>query len=54
MEAHMPETITPQQNHILAALTPETQERLFPSLELVPMPLGKILYESGDTMGNHP
>ena len=46
----MPETITPQQNHILAALTPETQQRLFPSLELVPMPLGKILYESGDTM----
>lgn len=46
----MPETFTPQQNHILAALNPETQHHLFQSLELVPMPLGKILYESGDTM----
>ncbi len=46
----MPETFTPQQNHILAALTPETQHHFFQNLELVPMPLGKVLYESGDTM----
>ena len=40
----------PLQNHLLAALPAEVQERLFPHLELVPMPLGKVLYESGDTL----
>ena len=38
----------PQQNHLLAALSPEERERLYPHLRLVPMPLGKVLYESGD------
>lgn len=46
----MPETLTPQQNHLLAALSAEAQSRLFPHLELVPLPLGKVLYESGDTL----
>jgi len=41
---------TPQQNHLLAALSPEVQGRLLPHLALTPMPLGKVLYESGDTM----
>jgi CRP-like cAMP-binding protein len=41
---------TPQQNHLLAALPAEVQSRIFPYLELVPLPLGKVLYESGDTL----
>jgi CRP-like cAMP-binding protein len=40
----------PQRNHLLASLPPEVQERIFDQLELVSMPLGKVLYESGDTM----
>ena len=44
-EAHHPE-----QNHILAALPPAERERLFPHLQLVPMPLGKVLYESGQLL----
>ncbi len=39
-----------QENHILAALPAEVRKRLYPQLELVPMPLGKVLYESGDTL----
>jgi CRP-like cAMP-binding protein len=46
----MPKTPTPQQNHLLAALPAEVQARLLPYLELVPLPLGKVLYESGDAM----
>ena len=42
--------MSPLQNHLLAALPPAIQQRLFPMLELVPLPLGKVLYESGDTM----
>ena len=41
---------TPHENHLLAALPAEVQERLFPILELVELPLGKVLYESGDTL----
>ena len=37
-------------NHLLAALPPEVQDRLFEHLEPVTLPLGKIVYESGDTM----
>ena len=38
---------SPQQNRLLAAL-PETEfKRLLPELELVSMPLGQVLYESG-------
>ena len=42
----------PVQNHLLAALTAEAQQRLFPQLERVPMALalGMGLYESGDTL----
>jgi CRP-like cAMP-binding protein len=46
----MSDTPSPRQNHLLAALNPEVQERLFPHLELVPLPLGKVLYESGDAL----
>ncbi len=46
----MPDTPTPQQNHLLAALSDEVQDRLFPHLELISLPLGKVLYESGDTL----
>lgn len=37
----------PRENQILDALPPQERDRLFPHLELVPMPLGKVLYESG-------
>lgn len=40
----------PKQNHLIAALPNEVQERLLPNLELVYLPLGKVLYESGDTL----
>jgi CRP-like cAMP-binding protein len=43
---------SPAHNHLLAALTPAEQERLFPQLELTPMPLGKVLYESGSQLGH--
>lgn len=40
----------PLQNHLLAALPKEVQDRLIPHLTWVPMPLGDVLYESGDTL----
>ncbi|MFO7550014.1 MAG: Crp/Fnr family transcriptional regulator [Haliea sp.] len=45
-----PTAPAPQQNHLLQALSPEVQERIFPLLELVSLPLGKSIYESGDTL----
>ena len=41
---------TPKENHLLAALPDEVQMRLFPHLEQAPLPLGHVLYESGDTL----
>jgi CRP-like cAMP-binding protein len=38
----------PQHNQLLAALSPTARERIYPQLQLVEMPLGKILYEPGD------
>jgi len=46
----MSEMTSPQQNHLLAALPAEVQNRLIPHLERVAMPLGKVLYESGDAL----
>lgn len=46
----MPPKPDPQQNHLLAALTPDVQARLFPYLELVPLPLRALLYESKQPM----
>ena len=43
-----PHAPQPQDNHLLAALSPEERERLYPHLQLIPMPLGKVLYESGN------
>jgi len=40
----------PQQNHLLAALPLDVQSRLFPNLEGLSLPLGEVLYESGDTL----
>lgn len=40
----------PRQNHLLAALSPEVQDRLFPYLELVALPLRALMYESGRPM----
>ena len=40
----------PQHNHLLAALSPAERERLYAHLRLVAMPLGKVLYESGDRL----
>jgi hypothetical protein len=46
----MPGPHEPRQNHLLAALPAEELARLFPHLELVPMPLGDALCESGIQM----
>ena len=46
----MAEIFHPQQNHILDVLPQPERERLFPHLKLVSLPLGKVLYESGDTL----
>lgn len=40
----------PRQNHLLAALPDDEYARLLPLMELVPMPLGEVLYESGVQM----
>ena len=40
----------PERNYLLAALTPDERARVFPHLRLVSMPLGKVLYESGDAL----
>jgi CRP-like cAMP-binding protein len=41
---------SPLQNHLLAALPAAEFERLSPELELVPLLLGDVLYESGGEM----
>ncbi|WP_262966980.1 Crp/Fnr family transcriptional regulator [Methylobacter psychrophilus] len=41
---------SPRQNYLLNALPVTEYEHLFPHLEQVPMPLGKVLYESGDEL----
>jgi CRP-like cAMP-binding protein len=48
----MPASHDPQRNHLLAALPPAERERIYAHLQLVPMPLGKVLYESGDVLGH--
>jgi CRP-like cAMP-binding protein len=46
----MTATSRPQKNHLLDALPQPEAERLFPFLEPVTLPLGKVLYESGDML----
>jgi CRP-like cAMP-binding protein len=40
------------ENKLLAKLPDEAKEHLFPHLKPVDFPLGKVLYESGDTLHN--
>lgn len=42
----------PQQNRLLRALPSETRARLFPQLELVEMPLGRVLYDADDPLSD--
>lgn len=46
----MPASHFPRQNHLLAALPAAEFDRLAPELELVSMPLGEALYESGEQL----
>jgi len=41
---------SPKHNHILNALPEDERDRLFPHLNLVSMPLGMVLYESGQAL----
>ncbi len=50
MPPHQTTPQPPRQNHLLAVLPDESYERLLPHLELVSMPLGKVVYESGIQM----
>jgi CRP-like cAMP-binding protein len=45
--AAMPSPNTPKQNHLLDALPTSDYERIAAHLELIPMRLGDVLYESG-------
>ena len=46
----MSSTQDPNQNHLMAALLDAEYDRLSPHLDLIPMKLGDVLYESGDKM----
>jgi CRP-like cAMP-binding protein len=46
----LPNPNSPKQNHVLAALPEADYARLLPDLELTPMPLGWVVYESGARM----
>lgn len=45
----MANTLSPEQNQLLAAMPTQTQRRIFPQLELVSLPANCALYESGMT-----
>jgi len=40
----------PRENQILDALPADERDRLFPHMTLIEIPLGMVLYESGDTL----
>ncbi len=42
--------LLPRQNNLLASLPADVQERIFPHLDPITLPLGQVLYESGDTL----
>ena len=46
----MPSSYERADNYLLGALSPDERARIYPLLELTPMPLGKVLYESGDVL----
>lgn len=48
----MPAPPDPRKNHLLAALPDAEWQRWLPQLELVEMPLGQVLYESGSTLSH--
>ena len=50
MAKQTPDTPDPRQSYLLAALPEDVLARLVPNLELVHLPLGKVLYESGDSL----
>ena len=41
---------SPAQNHLLQVLPEDVRNRVFPQLELVLLPLGHVLYESGASL----
>jgi len=43
---------SPAQNHLLGQLPHAEQQRWFPQLELVDMPLGEVMYEAGATLSH--
>ena len=46
----MREPHSPRENHLLAAMPVSEAERVLPDLERVALPLGDVLYESGDQL----
>jgi CRP-like cAMP-binding protein len=41
--------LDPTANYLLAALPPAARERVFPHLKLMKLPLGRVVYEAGQT-----
>jgi len=41
---------SPRENHLLAALPADVYERILLNLKCIEMPLGKVLYESGEAL----
>ena len=50
MARSTPDPHAPPQNHLLAALPAAAWEQISPHLQLLEMPLGKVLYEPGDVL----
>jgi len=48
MALSTPDSHAPQQNHLLDALPIAEREPIYSRLQLVEMPLGKVVYEPGD------
>jgi CRP-like cAMP-binding protein len=46
----MPDDRDPTENHLLAALPAAERERIYPHLQLVQMPLGKVVSEPGNVL----
>ena len=46
----MRDTAVPMDNRLLTALSAEVQNRLFPKLVVVTLPLGMVLYEPGNAL----
>ncbi len=39
-------------NHLLAALPRDVQDRILPNIEIVPLPLGEVIYEPGNKLAH--